>query len=49
MKNNIKNKNGGFLKIIIIIVVALVLMRFFGITFGEIFDRFLALFRSVLR
>ncbi|KKR62653.1 hypothetical protein A2643_03840 [Candidatus Nomurabacteria bacterium RIFCSPHIGHO2_01_FULL_39_220] len=40
MLNKIKNKQSGFLKIIIIIVVALLLMRYFGITFSGILDYF---------
>jgi hypothetical protein len=32
MKNYFKNEKGGFLQIVVLIVIALVLMRFFGIT-----------------
>ncbi len=50
MKNILKNnKEGGFLKLIIIIIIALLIMKYFGITLSEIFDKFLAFFRSVLR
>ncbi|OGI95004.1 hypothetical protein A2917_01320 [Candidatus Nomurabacteria bacterium RIFCSPLOWO2_01_FULL_42_17] len=40
MKNNLKNQNRGFLQLIIIIVIALLLMRYFGITISGILDYF---------
>jgi len=49
MKNNIKNKNGGFLQIIIVIIIALLIMKYFGITISVVVDWFLSFFRSVLR
>ena len=50
-RKNLKNKNkreytqGGFLQIIIVIVVALFAMKFFGITFSEVFDWFSSFLR----
>jgi len=35
MKNTIKNKNGGFLQLIFIIVIGLLLMRYYGISVDE--------------
>jgi hypothetical protein len=40
MKNKIKNERGGFLKLIIVIIVALLLMRYFNITISEILAYF---------
>ncbi|MFA5791607.1 MAG: hypothetical protein WC884_01050 [Candidatus Paceibacterota bacterium] len=39
MKNKIKNKS-GFLQIIIIIIIALLLMRYFNLTISGILDYF---------
>jgi len=51
-RKNLKNKNKrerytqcGFLQIIIVIVVALFAMKFFGITFSEVFDWFSSFLR----
>jgi uncharacterized protein involved in cysteine biosynthesis len=50
MKNNKNiNKEGGFLEIIIIIIIALLIMRYFGITVSGVVDWFMGFFRSVLR
>jgi len=38
MKNKINNKEGGFLQIIILIIIALLLMRYFGLTITGILD-----------
>ena len=40
MKNIIKNKEGGFLKLIIVIIVAHLLMRYFHITITGILTYF---------
>ncbi len=46
----IKNtKQGGFLQVIIIILIALLIMKFFGITISEVIYRFKIFFDSVLR
>ncbi|OGI67498.1 hypothetical protein A3A05_01540 [Candidatus Nomurabacteria bacterium RIFCSPLOWO2_01_FULL_41_12] len=38
MKYVAKNKQGGFLKLIILIVIAVLLLRYFGITGTEAID-----------
>jgi hypothetical protein len=45
--NNIKNKRGGFLQIIIFIIVALLIMKFLGVTVSEVVDWFKSFFGSV--
>ncbi len=40
MVNNIKNKQGGFLKLIIFIVIVLLLMRYFHVTITDILNYF---------
>lgn len=40
MKHRIKNKEGGFIKLIIVIIVALLLMRHFGFTITGILNYF---------
>ena len=44
---NLKNQESGFIYIIIVIVVALLLMRYMGITFTGTFEWFKSLFYSV--
>lgn len=44
---NNKNKMGGFLKYIIIIIIAIVLLSFFKITFREAVDWFINAVKSV--
>ena len=44
MINNIKNEEGGFLKLIIFIVIALLLMKYFKISFSDVVDWVKALF-----
>jgi uncharacterized protein involved in cysteine biosynthesis len=46
MKNN---KKGGFLQIIILIIVALLIMRYMGITISGVLNWFTAFFSGVLR
>lgn len=36
MKNNLKNQNGGFLELIVIVLVALILLRFLNIDINGI-------------
>jgi uncharacterized protein involved in cysteine biosynthesis len=43
------NKMGGFLQIIILIIVALLLMKFLGITVSGVYNWFVSFFQSVLR
>jgi hypothetical protein len=38
MKNDIKNKEGGFIKLIIFIVIALFLMKYFKISLSDVID-----------
>ena len=47
MINNLKNRKGGFLELIIFIIVAFLLMRYFHITLTQIFDWLKGLFNSV--
>ena len=47
MFKNIKNQSGGFLQLIIVIIVALLLMKFFGITISGLFNWFKSYFASV--
>jgi hypothetical protein len=48
MKNiQIKNKQGGFLELIIVIIIGLLLMQYYGITFTSIFDWLSNLVQSV--
>lgn len=49
MKNEIENKKGGFLQVIIVIIIALLIMRYFGITISVVVNWFLSFFRSILR
>jgi hypothetical protein len=55
MKNKIKKiisnseRQGGFLQIIVLIILALLLMKYFGITISGIFNWFMSIFGSVLR
>jgi len=43
----IKNKQGGFLELIITIIIALALMRYFGFTITGFFDWVRELFQAV--
>ncbi|MES3031919.1 MAG: hypothetical protein V4699_01605 [Patescibacteria group bacterium] len=40
MINHIKNREGGFIKLIIVVVVALLLMKYFGLTISGILEYF---------
>lgn len=40
IKNGIKNRESGFIKLIILIVVALLLMRYFNLTISGVMDYF---------
>jgi len=46
-KNN--NKEGGFLQIIIFIIIALLIMKYFGVTISGVINWFSAFFGSVLK
>ena len=43
-----KNQNRGFLQIIIFVIVALVIMKFLGVTVTQVFAWLRSLFASVL-
>ena len=47
MISNIKNKEGGFLKLIIFIVLALFLMKYFKISISDVFNWIKGLLNSV--
>ena len=52
MKNNTKNKENeekGFIEIIILIIVALLLMKYFGVTISGVINWFTSFFSSVLK
>jgi hypothetical protein len=56
MKNIFKNKEdgplskqGGFIELIILIVIALLLMKYLGITVSGVINWFMSFFRSVFR
>ena len=44
-----KQKQGGFIELIILIIIALILMKYLGITVTGVVNWFLSFFRSVLR
>jgi len=44
-----KNKQGGFLEIIILVIIALLLMKYFGITISGVVNWFASFFSGVLR
>lgn len=43
------NQEGGFLKIIILIVIALLIMKFLGVTVSDVVNWFKNFFGSVLK
>ena len=53
MKNNIKGmptgRQGGFIELIIIIIVALLIMKYYGITISGTMEWFKSFFGNVLR
>lgn len=49
MENKIKNEKAGFLQIIIIIVIALIVMKYFDITISGVVHWFTSFFSSVLK
>lgn len=42
-------KNGGFLQIIVSIIIALIIMKYFDVTISEVMNWFKTFFASVLR
>lgn len=49
MKNEIKNTKGGFIELIILLIIVLLLMKYFGITISGVVYWFESFFRNVLR
>jgi len=49
MKNQIKNEQKGIIELIILIIIALLLMKYFGITISGVIYWFESFFRNVLR
>lgn len=47
--NKPKKQENGFIEIIIVIIIALLIMKYFGITITGTINWFISLFRSVLR
>ena len=45
--NNLKNKQGGFLKLIIFIIIALLIMKYFNISVSDIINWFKTLFSTI--
>lgn len=48
MKNNLKNQKGGFIETIILIVIVLLVMKYYGVTLSGIYYWLKDLFLSVL-
>ncbi len=44
-----KNKQSGLIELIILIIIALLLMKYFGITISGVIDWFKSFFGTVLR
>ncbi|KKR42936.1 MAG: hypothetical protein UU10_C0011G0015 [Parcubacteria group bacterium GW2011_GWF1_40_6] len=44
-----ETKDGGFLQIIIVIIIALLIMKYFGVTISEVVIWFKTFFASVLK
>lgn len=49
MKDNLKNTQGGFIQIIIFILVVLLVMKYFNLTISDVFNYFKTFFAGVLR
>jgi hypothetical protein len=49
MEKEIENKSKGFVELIILIIIALLLMKYFGITVSGVINWFESFFKSVLR
>jgi hypothetical protein len=49
MKNQIQNKESGIIELIILIIIALLLMKYFGITISGVINWFESFFRNVFR
>ncbi len=49
MKKNLSNQQGGFLETIVIIIIALLIMKYFGLTISGVIEWFKTFFGSVLQ
>ena len=49
INNTQNNKQGGFLELIVLIIVALLIMKYLGLTVSEVVDWFKDFFGGVLR
>ncbi len=49
MNSNIKSEQGGFLKLIVLIVIALLLMKYFKVSVTDVIDWFKTVFNSVFK
>ncbi|MFM7089005.1 MAG: hypothetical protein ACKOW9_05780 [Candidatus Paceibacterota bacterium] len=47
MKKNLKNQQGGFLELIVVIIIVMLVMRYYGLTFTGIWSWVENLFWSV--
>jgi hypothetical protein len=47
INNKIENKQGGFLRLIVIIIIAYFLMRYLHITISDVFNWFKAIINSI--
>lgn len=45
---NLKNQQGGFIELIIVLIIVMLLMNYLGLTFSGIFNWIQELFYSVL-
>ena len=49
MINKMKNKEKGFLQIIIFIIIALLIMKFLGVTVSRVWNWFVSFFSGVFQ
>ncbi len=49
IKNMKNNQQGGFIELLVIIIIVLFIMRYFGFTISGLVNWFINMFRSVLR
>lgn len=49
MNNMIRNQQGGFLKLIIFIIIALLLMKYFNISLSDIINWIKVVFNTVFK
>ena len=49
MTSKMQNKESGLIELIVLIIIALLLMKYFGITISGVVNWFESFFRNVLR